>query len=132
MNYLLDTNICIFFFRNEFDITDRILSAEKDNCYISEITLVELLYGAKYSAYPQKNLKLIEELLKEVEIVPISKAIEEFTSQNARLKKQGNLIPDFDLFIGATAIVHDLTLVTDNLKDFNRLQNIKIENWVAR
>ena len=56
--------------------------------------------------------------------------IEEWASQKSILRKKGELIDDLDLFIGATAIVNNMILVTDNEKHLNRLTNIKIENWI--
>jgi tRNA(fMet)-specific endonuclease VapC len=63
-------------------------------------------------------------------VVPITNALQEWASQKSILKKKRELIDDLDLFIGTTAIVNNMVLVTDNEKHLNRLTNIKLENWV--
>ncbi|MDR0866720.1 MAG: type II toxin-antitoxin system VapC family toxin [Candidatus Symbiothrix sp.] len=133
MKYLLDTNICVFFFRDKFNIIPVLKQKGINNCCISEITLVELRYGAENSQNPSKHHELIDEFLKRIVVIPITDSIRVFAKEKVRLKKAGTPIhDDFDLFIGATAIQADLTLVTDNVKDFKRLANIKIENWIKR
>ncbi len=132
MKYLLDTNICIHFFRGNFNLIDKIQKAGIENCAISEITLAELVFGAENSKYPQKNFQLIETFSKQVAILPILEAIPEYGKQKVRLRKEGKMISDFDLLIGTTAIANDLIIVTENTKEFKRIENIKIENWVKR
>ena len=100
-----------------------------ENCFLSEISLAELKYGALYSQKPEKHNLEIENLLKVVGVIPITTAIDLFAEEKARLRKAGKMIDDFDLFIGCTAIVNNLTLVTNNIKHFERLQNLKIEDW---
>lgn len=100
-----------------------------DNCFISEITLAELKYGAMFSQQPDKHLQEIDALLNYIQIVPITNAIDFFASEKARLRKLGTLIDDFDLIIGATAIVNEFILVTNNIRHFGRLENIALEDW---
>jgi len=71
MKYLLDTNICVHFFRGKFNLIDKLESAGLENCAISEITLAELVFGAENSLNPQKNYELIDKLTKIVTILPI-------------------------------------------------------------
>ena len=100
-----------------------------ENCFISEITLAELKYGALFSQQPEKNTREVEGLLEFIRIVPITPAIDFYALEKARLRREGMLIDDFDLLIGCTAIANGLTLVTNNTKHFNRLQGIKLEDW---
>jgi tRNA(fMet)-specific endonuclease VapC len=65
-------------------------------------------------------------------VIPINGTLQEYAKQKAQLRRQGKLIDDLDIFIGATAIVNDMVLVTDNEKHLNRLSNIKTENWVRK
>ena len=127
MIYLLDTNIIIFFFKGRYDIAERMDNIGVENCFLSEISLAELKYGALYSQKPEKHNLEIENLLKVVGVIPITTAIDLFAEEKARLRKAGKMIDD--LFIGCTAIVNNLTLVTNNIKHFERLQNLKIEDW---
>lgn len=132
MKYLLDTNICIHFFRGDYNLIDKIENVGLENCAISEITLAELVFGAENSKYPKKNFQLINTLSEHVAILPILDAIREYGKQKVRLRKKGKMISDFDLLIGTTALVNDLIMVTENLKEFNRIENIELENWVER
>ncbi|MCB0612507.1 MAG: type II toxin-antitoxin system VapC family toxin [Phaeodactylibacter sp.] len=129
MSYLLDTNIVIFFFKGRFDIDEKLDAVGIENCFISEITLAELKYGAFFSQQPEKHITEVEGLLKEIAVIPITSSIDLYAEEKARLRKAGTLIDDFDLLIGCTAIANGLTLVTNNTKHFNRLQNIKLEDW---
>jgi tRNA(fMet)-specific endonuclease VapC len=133
MFYLLDTSICVFFFRNKFNIAEIIRIKGPENCCVSEITVAELRYGAENSTNPQKHHQLLDAFLQRIVTIPITNCIRTYAKEKVRLKKSGIPIHDeFDLLIGASAIYNGLTLVTDNLKDFNRFADIKIENWVKR
>ncbi|MFO8002539.1 MAG: type II toxin-antitoxin system VapC family toxin [Marinilabilia sp.] len=132
MKYLLDTNICIHFFRGKYGVSEKIESAKIENCSISEITLAELVYGAENSEKPEKNHRLIEKLIEMVTVLPIYDAIMTFGREKARLRKRGIMISDLDLFIGCTAVENDLIMVTENTFEFERISGIKIENWVTR
>ena len=103
-----------------------------ENCCISEITLAELKYGAECSAKVNENKKIIDAFSAEIQIIPIISALEVYAKEKAILRKQGFMIDDFDLLIGATAISNNMILVTDNEKHLFRLSNINIENWVTR
>ena len=65
-----------------------------------------------------------------IAILPVYDAIPIYGKQKAQLRKAGTLISNFDLLIGATAIANDLIMVTQNEKEFSRLENLKMENWV--
>lgn len=132
MKYLLDTNICIHFFRGQFNLIDKFIEINLQNCAISEITLAELSYGAENSSNPKKNLDLIDKFSAEVKVLPIYNAIHIYAKEKTRLRKSGTLISDFDLLIAATCVSYDLIMVTENIKEFERISNITIENWVQR
>lgn len=130
MKYLLDTNICIYLFRGKHHIDEHITKAGTKNCSVSEITLAELVYGAENSKNPKKHLEIIGEFVEQIAVLPIYDAISIYGKQKAQLRKAGTLISDFDLLIGSTAIANDLIMVTENEKEFSRLENLKMENWV--
>ncbi|MDR9374580.1 MAG: type II toxin-antitoxin system VapC family toxin [Schleiferiaceae bacterium] len=132
MNYLLDTNICIHFFRGKFGVMEKMEAARAENCAISEITLAELAFGAENSDKPKKNHRLIEQLVQIITVIPLFNSIKLYGKEKARLRKAGTMISDLDLFIGCTAIENDLTMVTENTREFERISNIKLENWVVR
>lgn len=132
MKYLLDTNICIHFFRGSFNLFKKINSVGLNDCAISEITLAELVFGAENSANPEKNIEIIEKFISHVTIIPIFDSIFIYGKEKARLRKTGKMISDFDLLIACTSVEKRLTMVTENTSEFKRIQNIKIENWVIR
>ena len=127
--YLLDTNICIYYLKGMYDLKDKILEVDIENCYISEITLAELKFGAENSKKVEENNKVIVQFAERINIVPIFNAIDIYAKEKVRLRRLGKPIDDFDLLIGASAIANKFILVTNNVKDFRNLKNIKIENW---
>lgn len=129
---MLDSNICVYLLRGKKEVLTHLLRVGWENCYISEITLIELLYGAECSNAIEENKREIQSFCDDLKVIPISGAIEEFAHQKANLRKQGKLIDDFDLLIGATARVYGLVLVTENVKHLERVSDIEIENWIKR
>ena len=129
--YLLDTNICIYFLKGLYDLGQRIENVKIENCYVSEITIAELKFGAENSQHKEKNRKTVADFVSLFTIIPIFSSLDVYAKEKARLKKRGIPLDDFDLLIGATAISNNLTLVTRNVSDFERLERIQVENWVA-
>jgi len=130
MDYLLDTNICIHYFKGQFGLREKIKDTGFENFAISEITLAELIYGAEKSQKADKNIKVVEDFADKIEILPILTCLKVYGKEKARLKSIGKTIGDLDLFIGSTAIVNDLIMVTRNIHEFERIEGIKIENWI--
>lgn len=130
MRYLLDTNICVFFLRGKLNLDEIIKEKGRGNCFISEITVAELRYGAENSDNPLKSHKSVDAFVSGLSIIPIFGSIRRYAKEKVRLRRIGKPMHDeFDLLIGVTAIENELTLVTDNIKDFERLDGIIIENW---
>jgi len=132
MIYLLDTNICIHFLRGKFDLYNKFEQAGWENCAISEITLAELFFGAENSSNPSKNIQLVNKFTEQLTILPVYNAIPIYASEKVRLRKSGTMISDFDLLIGTTAVANDLIMITENIKEFERIKSIKLENWIHR
>ncbi|RLD54473.1 MAG: type II toxin-antitoxin system VapC family toxin [Bacteroidetes bacterium] len=130
MKYLLDTNICIHYFKGQFGIKERIEKIGFENFAISEITLAELIYGAEKSQQTKRNMNVVDSFAKKIEILPILSSLKVYGKEKARLKSIGKIIGDLDLFIGSTAIVNDMTMVTRNTREFERINGIEIENWI--
>ena len=128
--YILDTNICIYLSKGLFDLSAKIEDVGIDNCFISEITVAELKYGAANSNFPEKNIDKVNLIQQIFTIVYIFNSLDIYAREKARLRKAGNILDDFDLLIGATAISNNLTLVTRNISDFNRINGLEIENWI--
>jgi len=132
MKYLLDTNICIHFFKGKFNLIAKIASVGLRNCAISEITLAELVFGAENSLNPKQNHEIINNFTGQVAILPIYDSIYIYGKEKARLRKSGKMISDFDLLIGCTSIANELIMVTENVNEFKRISDITIENWIKR
>ena len=134
MSYLLDTNICVHWLSGDMRIDARLKAVDPANCYLSEVTELEVLYGIANSSptHRKTNQDRIPrlEMLFQDRILPIRPAFPHFAEQKANLRRTGRLVGDFDLLIGCTALAHDLTLVTRNVKDFVNLPGLRLENWV--
>ncbi|MGC4037975.1 MAG: type II toxin-antitoxin system VapC family toxin [Chitinophagaceae bacterium] len=133
MKYLLDTNTCVFYLRGKLKLDEVIKEKGRENCFISEITVAELLFGAENSDDPSKSHKAVDNFIAGLSIVPIYGCLKHYAKEKVRLRKTGKIIHDeFDLLIGITAVVNKLTLVTDNIRHMERIEGIKIENWLQR
>ena len=129
--YLLDTNICAYFFNGQFSLIEKIREIRFENCVVSEITIAELKYGIAKSTKKKKNQHVLDTFQAKIEVLPIFPALDIYATEKARLKTKGKMLDDFDLLIGSTAIFNNLTLVTKNISDFNRLDGIVIEDWTT-
>jgi tRNA(fMet)-specific endonuclease VapC len=98
---------------------------------VSEIIIAELKYGVEKSTHKEKNKKTLEIFQSKFDVIPIFPALDIYAKENARLKIKVKILDDFDLLIGSTAIFNNLTLVTKNISDFDRLEDINIEDWTV-
>jgi len=133
--YLLDTNICIFLLRGKYDVDSKIDNVGLENCYISEITIAELKYGAELGKQKglKQRIKDLNDFINSIKVIPITGTYDLYASEKVRLRTSGTPLEDnFDLLIGCTAILHNMILVTENIKDFKGLKGIQIENWINR
>ena len=130
--YLLNTNICVFYVRGQFNLNKKLDAVGFYNCFISEITLAELKYGVECSDKVAENRALISEFSEEINILPVFDCFDIYAQEKMKLRKRGNIIDDFDLLIASTAIYHKLILVTKNVKHFDRIEHLMIENWIER
>ncbi|BAU55145.1 PIN domain-containing protein [Mucilaginibacter gotjawali] len=110
-------------------MAEKIEAAGTSNFFVSEITIAELKFGAQNSDYPEKNAEKIVKLQQMFTVIPIFNSLDVYAKEKTWLKKSGRILDDFDLLIGATAISNNLTLVTRNVSDFERLDGTDIENW---
>lgn len=131
MKYMLDTNICIYAIKNKPEkVFDRIKDHLDDGLCISAITLAELRHGVEKSMNPEKNSIALIQFLSILDILPFdSSAAIEYGKICAYLQKNGMPIETMDMLISAHAISKELTIVTNNTKEFERVPNIQLENW---
>ena len=133
MKYMLDTNICIFVMRGKNkDILNRILKASDDGICISSITLAELTYGVEKSRYRERNLDSLIKFLTLISVKDFNqKAAEEYGRIRTALELKGTVIGPLDMLIASHAISEKLTLISHNTKEFERVEGLMLENWVA-
>ncbi len=130
--YLLDTDTIIYNFNGNPSIRKNLEIHYENPLAISVITLLELYYGAHKSQKITSNLSKIKSLENSLEIIPIGKeSAEIFGMLKSHLEKSGNPLDDFDLAIAACALTHNLTLVTNNYKHFERIDGLKLASWCA-
>ena len=132
MKYLLDTNICIYIIKKKpSQVFEKLETLQINDVGISAITLAELEYGISKSMFPEKNKIALIKFLAPLEILPFTeKAADIYGRVRSYLEKTGSTIGTLDLFIGAQAKSENLVLVTNNVTEFSRIPNLKIENWV--
>lgn len=129
--YLLDTNTCIYYLKGMFNLDEKLRDIDRANCFISEITLAELKFGVEKSERKEQNRKALDDFVEGITVLPIFHSLDIYAREKARLQQAGIPLDDFDLLIGVTAIVHDLVMVTNDRKHFQRLQEIEIEDWTS-
>ena len=129
--YLLDTNICIFAIKGKSHrLLEKISEHLKNGIYISSLTIAEMEFGVSNSMYPKKNRI---SLLKFISIFNtldfcVKDAIP-YGVLKSDLKRAGKIIGPIDMLLAAQAISNDFTLITNNVKEFNRITGLKIQAW---
>jgi tRNA(fMet)-specific endonuclease VapC len=131
--FLLDTNICIYIQRQRpGNVLARFEKLEPGDAAISVITWGELLYGAEKSKQRKKVLQLLAEFKTLVPVLPIPEtAGNTYGTIRASIESHGQPIGNNDLWIAAHAKAADLTIVTDNEREFRRISGLKVQNWIA-
>jgi tRNA(fMet)-specific endonuclease VapC len=121
--YMLDTNICIYAIKKKYEsVLEKIRENRLSGVSISSITLSELEYGVANSMYPERNSIALLEFLSVIKVMPFDKlAAKEYGLIKTDLKKRNCIIGPLDTLIAAHAKSLDLTLVTNNTKEFSGL-----------
>jgi tRNA(fMet)-specific endonuclease VapC len=131
LKYLLDTNIVIYVLKRRPVKVLKVFNTNASRMAISSITLSELMYGAEKSPNVDKNLEAIEEFISHLEVLPYdAKASQHYGQIKAALERKGEVIGENDIHIAAHAISQGLILITNNLREFKRVANLALENWV--
>jgi tRNA(fMet)-specific endonuclease VapC len=125
MKYLIDTDWIIHALHGKRGVARKLLELREEGLAVSVISLAELYEGVYRSADPVANEKVLKDFLSGVMVLGLNDEIcKMFGELRAKLRKQGNLMGDFDLLIASTCLCHNLTLLTDNIKDFERVENL--------
>ena len=127
---LIDTDICIELLRGNKKVIDK-RKEENDTIAVSFMTVSELYYGAYKSNKPSHNTSLVEEFILTVNVIQSSLRISKrFGDLKSKLQREGILIEDADIFVAATCLETCEKLITGNIKHYNRIDELKIENWI--
>ena len=130
--FLLDTDTVIYNMKGNANVQKNLRQHINDSINISVITLMELYYGARKSEQVTANLAKIRRLEQTVDAIPIGlESTEIFGLLKAQLEISGNRLDDFDLVIASCAMAHNLTLVTNNTRHFERIDGLKLTNWTC-
>lgn len=128
---MLDTNICIYVMKNQPQHLLTQFNRLASSLCVSSITVAELVYGAKYSQQPAKNLQNIEKFLSRLQVLDYDQlAGHHYGDIKADLRRKGNLISDNDMHIAGHARSQGLVIVTNNTKEFTRVSALTIKNWL--
>lgn len=131
MRYLLDTNICIYIAKEKpLKVLARFRRLQPGDVGMSVITNLEMVYGAWKSQYREANLQRIQGLEHLIPVLPLDVSVCRHYGQiRAELERKGSPIGAYDLLIAAHALALGLTLVTNNVREFRRIPNLRVENW---
>ncbi len=132
MRFLLDTNICIYIIkRKPQQVVERFNTLPPADIGISAITVAELEYGVQKSQKPKQNRTALQQFLIPLEILVFDqKAAQTYGTIRADLERKGQVIGSLDMLIAAQAKSENLTLVTNNVREFLRIPDLKVENWI--
>ncbi len=131
MRYMIDTNICIYVQKKKHP---SVLEKFKENFFrlcISAVTYAELVVGVEKSEKKEKNIVALRDFMRFLEVVPFDiEAAKEYGIIRAKLEKSGKVIGNNDMMIAASAKVKNMILVTNNIREFERVDGLRLENWV--
>lgn len=131
MIYLLDTNACIQYLNNRNTaVKHRLETTPSSSIVLCSVVKAELYHGAYQSSQRERNLALLEKFCGQFASLPFDdRAAEIYGRLRAQLSRQGRIIGPNDLMIAAIAITNDVTLVTRNTREFNRVEGLQLEDW---
>ena len=133
ISYLLDTNIVIYVIKRRPIEALEVFNQHTNRMAISSITLAELIHGAEKSSKPAHNYAVLEDFCSRLEVLPYTaKAAQHYGSIRAALEKTGQTIGVNDLHIASHARSEGLVLITNNLREFERVPALLLENWVVK
>jgi tRNA(fMet)-specific endonuclease VapC len=129
LRYLVDTDWVIHYVNGQPEITRRLNDLQAEGLGLSVISLAELYEGVYYSRDPAESEKGVDGFLRVVSLVGLDpETARLFGRERGRLRAIGRTVADLDLLIGATALRHDLTLLTNNRRHFETIEDLRIES----
>jgi len=132
MKYFLDTNICIYFLKGQHPkLLNKMMTMHPDDIKIPSMVAAELFFGAKKSVKFLKNKEMIKRFLSPFEIVPFDDISSIFYAKiRSDLEKKGGMVGPNDLIIASTVLSNQGVLITNNEKEFRRINELQVENWI--
>lgn len=131
LRYMLDTNICIYVIKNRPEGLRERFNRLADQLCISAVTLAEIIYGAEKSARQIENIKVVEQFAARLDVLPFGeRAATHYGQIRADLERAGHPIGLHDMMIGSHARSEGLTLVSNNVREFQHIEGLRIDNWV--
>lgn len=131
MKYLLDTNTCIALMRRNACVRGRMEPLVPGDCAVSAITAFELYHGLELCSQPAREQAKIDELLSVVGVLPFGDAEAQHAAKVRRtLERAGNVIGPFDVLIAGHALAAGLVLVSNNTREFFRVDGLSVEDWL--
>jgi len=131
LKYMLDTNIVIYVIKHRPVEIREVFNAHAGQMCISSITLAELLHGVEKNSMITKNLRKVEDFVSRLEVLPYENtAASHYGDIRTNMEKKGTVIGVNDLHIAAHARSEGLILVSNNLREFERVEGLRLENWI--
>jgi tRNA(fMet)-specific endonuclease VapC len=132
VKWLLDTDTVIYYMNEIPAVVGRMEKTRTADRYLSLITVGELFFGIFRSRQVERNLSRYRRFSARIKLLPFTPAVaERFGAIKADLARRGEIVADHDLWIAAHALVHRATVVTNNARDFGRIQGLRLENWTV-
>ncbi len=132
LKYMLDTDICIYVIKRKPPHLKRIFNACVGQLCISSISYGELICGAEKSQATERNLRELQGFVARLEVLSFdSAAAQQFGQVKAELELSGGVIGAYDMMIAGQARSHGLILVTNNTREYMRVQGLRVENWLS-
>jgi tRNA(fMet)-specific endonuclease VapC len=132
MTYMLDTDTFSYLVKGSHPVQQAALKINPDQITISVVTQAEVWFGMQLHPPGAQKQARIRELFEGIEVLPLDSTVAaSYATIRAKLHKTGALIGPNDLWIAAHALSKDMTLVTNNIREFKRVQGLKLENWVG-
>ncbi len=131
--YLIDTNTCIYITKKTPpSVYEKFASLKIGELAMSMITYGELLYGVEKSQHKEKNFQTLESLTHYIPVLPLANDVATYYGEiRAQLSRKGSMIGNNDLWIAAHARALDIALITNNTKEFSRVDKLDVEDWCA-
>lgn len=130
LSHLLDSDICIYAMKGRNRALTERFAAHDGRMAISDVTVFELYYGAERYDDPQQRFSVIESLVARLEVLPFdSKAARHAGQIRATLERKGQMIGGYDVMIAAIARSQGLVLATNNVREFARVEGLRVEKW---